>query len=124
MFEILPPRICASGSSLGCQSAWNTIPPSPRKLSSRFPPESAGHAGDHDALPRAAHALASLLSSVALESRTLLGDEGAIGAAVVTCLHTDGLGLRLRLDRVIDAHAPFLMDAALGHRVREGRTVG
>ena len=36
-------------------------------------------------------------------------------------LHADRLRLRLRLDRLVDAHVPFLVQHRLGHRVRERR---
>src|SRR5664279_2201777 len=62
-------------------------------------------------------------SSVSLEHRLLLGDEGLIGALVVLGLHADRLRLRLGFDRLVDAHVPFLMQALLGHRIGEGRAV-
>ena len=44
--------------------------------------------------------------------------EGFVGAGEVPGLHAERLRLRLRLDRRVDVHAPFLMQAALRHRVR------
>jgi MFS family permease len=59
--------------------------------------------------------------SIALEDRLSFGGEGAIGAAVIARLHADRLRLRLGLDRLIDGHVPFLMQAHLSHGVGEGR---
>src|SRR5947209_8786430 len=62
--------------------------------------------------------------SVALEYGLGLLEEGLVSALVILGLHADRLRLRFGLDGVVDAHAPFVMDAALGHGVREGRAVG
>src|SRR5690606_28501384 len=61
--------------------------------------------------------------SVPLEGGPLLCYERFIGAFIVPGLHADRLRLRLGLDGVVDRHAPFLMNAALGHCMREGRAV-
>src|SRR5262249_1840131 len=63
-------------------------------------------------------------ASVACKVGFFLAHERLVGALVVLGLHADRLRLRLGLDRIVDAHAPFLVDAALGHGVREGRTGG
>src|SRR5271165_6675317 len=62
--------------------------------------------------------------SIALKYRLFLPDEGLVSPLVVLGLHADRLRLGLRFDRVVDAHAPFLVNAAFGHRTGEGRTVG
>ena len=54
----------------------------------------------------------------------LFSDERLIGPFVVLGLHTDGLRLRFRFDGLLDAHAPFLVDAALVHGMRECGFVG
>src|SRR5262249_49732415 len=51
---------------------------------------------------------------VAFEHRFGLGCEGLVGAGEIPGLHADGLGLRLGLDRLVEPHAPFLVQAALG----------
>ena len=48
----------------------------------------------------------------ALEHRLLLRDEGLVGAVEVLRLHADRLRLRLGLDRLVDAHVPFLVQHA------------
>ena len=60
-------------------------------------------------------------SSVSLENRRGLGDEGLVGAREVTGLHADRLRLRLGLDGLVDAHRPLLVEQRLGHHMREGR---
>src|SRR5690606_13674982 len=59
--------------------------------------------------------------SIPLEYWTLFRDEGAVGALEVARLHADRLRLRFRLDRLIKAHRPFLVELRLGDAMREGR---
>src|SRR3989304_3671597 len=61
------------------------------------------------------------LSSIAFENGLLLGHECLISALVILRLHADRLRLGFGFDRVVDAHAPFLVNAALGHAMRERR---
>src|SRR5207248_4504509 len=61
------------------------------------------------------------LGSIPLETRLGLAYESFIGALVVVGLHADGLRLRFRLNGLVNPHAPFLMNAALGHGVSECR---
>src|SRR5208282_2108122 len=61
---------------------------------------------------------------ISLEYRLLLFDEGRVGTLIVLGLHADSLRLSLRLDRIVDAHAPFLVNAAFSHCVSECRTIG
>src|SRR5271165_1240775 len=63
------------------------------------------------------------LGSVTLEVWFLFSHERLIGPFIVLRLHADCLRLRFCLDGLVDAHAPFLMDASLGHGMREGRTI-
>ena len=51
-----------------------------------------------------------------------LGDERLVRAPEVLCLHAQGLRLGFRLDRLIQAHVPFLAQHGLGHHVTEGRS--
>src|SRR5512134_872055 len=61
---------------------------------------------------------------VALELRLLLGDERVVGALEVLGLHADRLRLGLGLERLLDRLVPFLVQALLGHGMRERRAVG
>src|SRR5215470_386454 len=63
-------------------------------------------------------------SSIALESRFLLGSESRKGASKVFCHHTERLGLSLGLDDLVDPHRPFLIHHHLGDAVGEPRAVG
>ena len=60
-------------------------------------------------------------SSIPLENGLFLRDERLVGALEVAGLHADRLGLRLGLDRLVEAHRPFLVELRLGDAVREGR---
>ena len=53
-----------------------------------------------------------------------LRGERLVRAAEVLGLHADRLRLRLGLDLGVEIHRPRLVQQRLGHRVREGRTVG
>src|ERR1700730_12947285 len=57
--------------------------------------------------------------SVALESRFFFSDKGLIRPFKVPRLHADRLRQRFRFDGLVDAHAPFLLDASLGRGMRE-----
>src|SRR3954470_15257042 len=59
-------------------------------------------------------------SSIPLEHRLFLGHERLVGALEVARLHADRLRLRFRLDRLVEAHRPFLVELRLGDAVREG----
>jgi hypothetical protein len=62
--------------------------------------------------------------SVALEHGFLFRDEGLVGAAEILGLHADRLGLRLGLDRLFDAHVPFLASMVLVIMLAKVGTVG
>ena len=61
---------------------------------------------------------------VALELRFTFGGEGLEGAGEIPGRHAHGLGLGLRLDRLVDAHVPFRVHHALGDAVGEARARG
>src|SRR5690349_12870841 len=65
---------------------------------------------------------AASLTSIPLEHRLFLRNEGAVGALEVAGLHADRLCLRLGLDRLVEAHRPFLVELRLGDAMGEGRS--
>src|SRR6266851_1478956 len=76
------------------------------------------------ALAAAVFATLCISSSIAVKGRLCLCNECLIRAFKILALHTDGLRLRLGFDGLVEAHVPFLVDAAFGHGMREGRTIG
>src|SRR5215469_3053139 len=61
---------------------------------------------------------------ISSEARALFVHEGEISPLIVLGLHADRLRLRLSLDRIVDAHAPFLMNTFLGHRIGKAWPIG
>src|SRR5437764_124963 len=52
---------------------------------------------------------------IPLELRLLPGDERVVRPAKIGGLHADRLRLRLRLDRGVEIHRPFLVQELFGH---------
>src|ERR1700728_1268542 len=62
-----------------------------------------------------------------IEDRAVLPEfagVGGVGTGEVVGLHAERLRLRLGFDGIVDRYRPFLLQALLGHGVREGWTIG
>src|SRR5262245_39707687 len=61
--------------------------------------------------------------SVSGKAWTAFCDESLVGASEIASLHANRLRLRLRFNRLLERHGPFLAEHCLGHHVRKGRAL-